>query len=518
MTVRPQEGLDAFTAACDTGSCLTILTDRRGRVLHFGAEAERVSGYRAEEVVGREVWTVLVAEDQREAVAALFRRRQPRVAPAVVDWVTRDGRRRSIAWASRELRDGPEPARMLLTGTDLTEERLAHGLLASVLDADAGLAILATDAAGTLTFVNPGAERLLARSADEVVGLPLTCLHDPDDLAARAQELGDPRLGEAVLGAVRHGLSREHRDWLLVRGDGTTLTASVTVSGMRDGVGRVTGFLLVAQNVTSERRSQQHLESALATERRAVDRLRALDDARTDFITTVSHELRTPLTTIQGYTDVLLEGDVGELTDDQHRVVERIRRSGQRLRRQVEDLLLLTEVDSGTLLSTRAPVELADVLGTALRELDPETRARIDVDLEAGSTTVLGDSAQLVGVVRGIVDNALKFSLHRDRVQVRLRRDGTAQVIEVADTGVGIPRAEQQHLFERFFRCATAQAIAAQGLGLGLTVAAAVVAVHDGDVSISSVEGAGTTVVVRLPSYDPQTDSEAPLVSAAGRA
>lgn len=490
----------AFSATCDSGSCLTLMTDRRGRVLHFGAEAERLSGYRAEEVVGRPIWEVVVAEDQRAAVAAAFGRRRPRVAPAVVDWVTRDGRRRSIAWATRELPDGPEPGRLLFTGTDLTEQRLARGLLTSVLDADSGLAILGVDTSGTLTFVSPGAERLLGRSAHDLVGTPCTDLHDPADLVARARELGDADPREALLGAVRHGVPRERRDWLLRRGDGSTMTAAVTVSAMRDGLGRVTGFLLHPQDVTAERRAQEHLESALATERDAVGRLQALDEARNEFVTTVSHELRTPLSNILGYAEVLLEDEVDELTPAQRRVVERVNRNAERLHRQVQDLLLLTAVDAGTFVPDRAPVTLSEVVGKALDQLGPETRDRVDVDLGDGDTTVLGDGPRLVGVVRGLVDNALKFSDDQDLVHVHVRRDGSERVLEVADSGVGIPRAEQQHLFQRFFRCAGARTIAAQGLGLGLAVTAAVVAAHDGHVVIDSDEGSGTRVVVRLPS------------------
>ncbi|WP_395659037.1 PAS domain S-box protein [Nocardioides sp.] len=490
---------DAFARAWGAECSLALLTDRRGRVLHFGSEAERVSGYRADEVVGKPVWTVLVAEEHRDGVAAAFSRRRPRPAPVVVDWVTKDGRRRSIAWATRVLHDGPEPGRVLLTGTDLTEERLAQGLLATVLDADSGLAFISTDTVGAITFVSPGAERMLGRASEELVGQSCTRLHDPVDLAARCDALGDAHPTEAVLGAVRHGLRRERRDWQLLRGDGTLITASVTVSPMHDGVGRMTGFLLHPQNVTDERRAQQHLEAALESEREAVNRLQVLDEVRNDFITTVSHELRTPLTNILGYTDVLLEDEVGELTAAQRKVVDRVDRNAKRLQLQVEDLLLLSQVDSGTFRPDRSPVALSDVVGTALDQLAVDVRDRVDVVVRDEESTVLGDAPRLVGVVRGLVDNALKFSHDEEPVLVEVRREGTDQVLEVTDSGMGIPRAEQQHLFQRFFRCATARTVAAQGLGLGLAVVAAVIAAHDGDVSIASDEGAGTTVVVRLP-------------------
>lgn len=493
---------DAFAAACDTDAHLTLLTDRHGRVLHFGSEAERISGYRAEQVVGRLLWEVLVAEDQRGAVAAAFEGRRRRTAPAVVDWVTPDGTRRTIAWSSEELREGPGPTRLLFTGTDLTHERLAHGLLANVLDAESGLAVLSLDTAGTITFVSPGAERLLVTGAHDLVGSPVTDLHDPFALAVRARALGGVAPTEALLGAVRHGIPRDRRDWVIGRGDGSVITASVTLSATRDGLGRVTGFLLHLQNVTDEREAQQHLAVALQTEREAVARLEALDEERNVFVATVSHELRTPLTNILGYADVLLDDESGTLTADQRAIVERINRNAERLHRQVKDLQLLSAVDEGTYHPDQTRVALNAVVGSALEDLGTEASRRVDVELDDPDvdSAVLGDRPRLVGVVRGLVDNALKFSPASEHVQVHVHHEGAEQVIEVTDHGIGIASAEQPHLFKRFTKATAARAIAAQGLGLGLAVTAAVVSAHDGTVAITSDEGVGTQVVVRLPS------------------
>ena len=307
----------------------------------------------------------------------------------------------------------------------------------------------------------------------------------------------DPR--EVLLGAVRHGVPRQRRDWTLVRGDGSVITAAMTVSAMRDDAGLLTGFLVLVQNVTDEREAHLHLTAALEAEREAVDRLEALDETRNDFVATVSHELRTPLTNIVGYTDVLLEDEVGPLSPAQRSMVERVDRNARRLRRQVEDLLLLGQVDAGTFHADRAPVSLGDVVDSAVAALDTETRDRVELEVSGDDTTVLGDGPRLVGVVRGLVDNALKFSPGGEPVHVHLRREGDDQVLEVVDAGPGIAPDDQEHLCQRFFRTGSARALAVQGLGLGLAVATAVVTAHEGAVDISSDQGHGTTVLVRLP-------------------
>lgn len=237
-------------------------------------------------------------------------------------------------------------------------------------------------------------------------------------------------------------------------------------------------------------------------ERLVVDQLRALDRSKTDFLSTVSHELRTPLTSITGYVELLRFGDAGPVGEEQVRMLDVIDRSAGRLRALIEDLLTLSRIEAGALRSRTELVEIRGLVQSAIATVEPsaaEAGVCLDVDLDEERIGIQGDPGQLDRVLLNLLSNAVKFSRPGGRVSVRTRMVGDEVTIEVTDTGIGIPEAEQDKLFTRFFRATNATDRAIKGTGLGLTIVRSIVEQHEGSLSVTSVEGAGTTVHVRLP-------------------
>ena len=239
-------------------------------------------------------------------------------------------------------------------------------------------------------------------------------------------------------------------------------------------------------------------------ERQLAARIEELDTAKTDFMATVSHELRTPLTSISGYLELMLDGEAGELTSPQIRMLEVIGRNTRRLRELIEDMLILSRIESGGFRTTRGPVDLAGAVQTALVAIEPAAaKASVALRCElAGPLDLLADAAQLDRVLTNLLSNAVKFTPPAGTVTVIGRRDGDDVVLAVADTGMGIPKAEQPALFARFFRASNAIHRAIPGTGLGLAIVRTIVDNHHGRIDVQSTEGAGTTFTIRLPVND----------------
>jgi two-component system, OmpR family, phosphate regulon sensor histidine kinase PhoR len=232
-------------------------------------------------------------------------------------------------------------------------------------------------------------------------------------------------------------------------------------------------------------------------------RLESLDRQKTEFLSTVSHELRTPLTSIQGYLELLREGDAGPVADEQQHMLAIIDRNATRLRGLIEDILVLNRIESGGLVVGNAEVSLRGLARNTAEELQPiadkaSVQLRVDVTDDPGP--VIGDRAQLQRSLVNIVSNAIKFTPGGGIVTLTCRTDpGGEVVITCQDTGIGIPKADIEHLFTRFFRASNATGLAIPGTGLGLAIVAAIVAVHHGELALDSVEGVGTTVTMRFP-------------------
>jgi len=262
------------------------------------------------------------------------------------------------------------------------------------------------------------------------------------------------------------------------------------------------------RELAEERGRLLDAERAARTESEAVqrllseqnDRLRELDRLKDEFVSLVSHELRTPLTSIRGYIELLLE-DLEPSETSRRRYLEVVERNSQRLLELVSDLLFLAQVEAGKLAIERRPVDLGLVVDECVEASAPVADSKgIRLAAHVGSVRKLeGDRARLAQMLDNLVSNALKFTPKGGRVDVRLNADGDTALLEIEDTGVGIPPREQGRLFERFFRSSTAVENAIPGTGLGLTITKAIVERHGGQIEIESRVSAGTVVRVRLP-------------------
>jgi len=240
-----------------------------------------------------------------------------------------------------------------------------------------------------------------------------------------------------------------------------------------------------------------------------VNRIERLDRQKSDFLATVSHELRTPLTSISGYVEVLQEQETGELTAQQHRMLEVISRNTFRLRSLIEDVLAVSRIEGGVSKANFIEVSVRKLITRVCEELSLLAQSRaIELEIDAGSQAarVLGDQASLDRAVVNILANAIKFSRPGGVVTIKGTLDQGARRVRITcqDHGVGIPAQDLANLFTRFFRASNATDQSIPGTGLGLSIARQIVEEqHGGELRLTSVEDEGTAVVIDLPLCEP---------------
>jgi signal transduction histidine kinase len=216
----------------------------------------------------------------------------------------------------------------------------------------------------------------------------------------------------------------------------------------------------------------------------------------------VRHELRAPLTSIAGYAEVLLDGAFGELTPEQVRALEVVGRNAERMRALVAELRPADPTQPAPRTPGPVLLDVAGVVGAAVDLLRPTARLGgvvLDEQPPARRLHVLGDALRLEGAVVNVLGNAVKYTPRGGSVTVRTLEEGGSVVVEVVDTGIGVPFAELAHLTEPWFRARNATASGVGGDGLGLSLVRDAVEAHGGEVSVDSVDGAGTTVRLVLP-------------------
>ena len=338
--------------------------------------------------------------------------------------------------------------------------------------------------AGWIAACAPG------RTADEVTGkTDFDVFSAQHAAAAFTDEQRIIQTGEPVVGQVElETFSGRPDAWV-----------STTKMPLRDEHGQIIGTFGISRDVTAQIRAEHALAEQALELSRQNERLRELDALKDEFIALVSHELRTPLTSIIGFVKLLRDDRAGGL--EAEHFTEVIERNAERLLRLVGDLLFLSQVQSGRLTVEFREADLADIAFQAVQEIRPEAE-RKRIDLLLASTAVrcgAVDPLRIAQLLGNLLSNAVKFTPPGGRVEVGVDRDGDDAVLTVSDTGLGIPAADRERIFERFFRTASATEHVIPGTGLGLTISKAIVEAHGGSIAVHSEEGQGATFTVRLP-------------------
>jgi PAS domain S-box-containing protein len=273
----------------------------------------------------------------------------------------------------------------------------AHRTVKGILDSALQVGIIAVDGDGVITMFNPGAERMLGYSAEELVGKQTPALfHLRDEMEKRAEDL-TRKLGVDVQGfdvftvEARKGLA-SISEWTYVRKDGSTLTVELSVNSRTDAEGKVMGFMGIATDITERKLHLDKIErqnAELALRNQEVEHANRM---KSQFLASMSHDLRTPLNSILGFSELLAEQAIGALNEKQARFVEHIRNSGRHLLDLINDVLDLSKIEAGQLQLARAHVAVRAALEQVEADVQPQLKTkRLQFTQNAPDVSVLAD-------------------------------------------------------------------------------------------------------------------------------
>jgi signal transduction histidine kinase len=247
---------------------------------------------------------------------------------------------------------------------------------------------------------------------------------------------------------------------------------------------------------------EQRISAATGELRRSNAQLQRLDKAKDEFISMASHQLRTPLTSIKGYLSMLIEGDIGAVSKEQKKVLSEAFVSSERMVRLIGDFLNVSRLQTGKFVIEKHPVDLARMVRREIDGLEQNALAR-DMKFvykKPKDIPMLNiDENKVQQVVMNFCDNAIYYSKEKSKITVTLQKSGNSVVFKVIDTGIGVPKAEQARLFQKFFRAENARRARPDGTGVGLFLAKKVIDDHGGSIIFESKEGKGSTFGFRLP-------------------
>jgi signal transduction histidine kinase len=250
--------------------------------------------------------------------------------------------------------------------------------------------------------------------------------------------------------------------------------------------------------------------AAVAFAARDLSVIKVANQVRANFVSMVSHELRTPLNSVHGFVDLLMQGHMGALTDEQHKYLGFAQEGVQQLMAIVEDILFMTRSDSGQFEMKLQKVNsrvLAKQVVTSLRLQALKAAVILEKDIPDATPLLYADPQRMKQVLNNLVTNAIKFTPPNGTVTIRVRpQEDNMVLFSIVDTGYGIPPDDQPHIFERFYQSNHAMQSKMGGYGLGLSIARLIVEQHGGQIWFESVPQEGTTFYFTSPLYTGQDE------------
>jgi PAS domain S-box-containing protein len=531
----------------------SIATDAKGVIQIFNVGAERMLGYTAAEVTNK--ITPAHISDPREVIAratALSLEFATPIAPGFealvfkasrgiediyeLTYFRKDGSRFPAVVSVTALRDAQDAIiGYLLIGTDNTarkqveEERTKldqrlrdqHFYTRSLIESNVD-ALMTTDPRGIITDVNKQTEALTGCTRDELIGAPFK------------NYFTDPERAEAGINRVLNVGKVTNYELTARARNGKLTVVSYNATTFHDRDRSLQGVFAAARDVTELKLFEQRLQQKNVE----------LEDAsrmKSEFLANMSHELRTPLNAIIGFSEVLKDGLMGEMTDQQRGFIGDIFGSGKHLLSLINDILDLSKVEAGKMLLDLEAVQVSSLFVNSLsiiREKAAARHIRLAMDAAEGLGCIQADARKVKQIVYNLLSNAVKFTVEGGQVTLRAGRVLRAEVgqlsgswtgrsfpmadngfaeflkISVTDSGIGISPEGLEHLFKPFSQIDSGLARKFEGTGLGLAMVKLLAELHGGAVAVESAVGEGSCFTVWLPLRAPDegvpTSAKAP--------
>ncbi|HWB92974.1 MAG TPA: PAS domain-containing sensor histidine kinase, partial [Puia sp.] len=362
----------------------------------------------------------------------------------------------------------------------LRESKDLMGLLINVVK---DFAIFMLDAEGNVLSWNQGAEQIKGYKKDEIIGKHISIFYT-DEENARGEPTYNLRKAESEGRYECVGLRK--------RKDGSEFYADIVFTAIRDGNGKLTGFIKITKDITVQMKVREDLGRALTRERE-------LNEMKSRFVTLASHEFKTPLSVILSSTNLIEKYNGPETAGNRLRHIQRIKSNVDNLKQLLNDFLSLEKLEEGIVRNDPARTDLVRMAEEAMQDMEEIRKEGQRVELEVSGTAreITVDPHLLRNVLNNLLSNAIKYSPAGSLIRCRVEYARDIVRFAVSDQGIGIPEEEQAHLFERFFRARNTAGIS--GTGLGLSIVKRYLDLMGGGILVESKPGAGTTFTIILP-------------------
>lgn len=421
------------------------------------------------EMVGRFVWTP--PAPGYEVLQSVFIPIALALVVFFIIVVSTASRTRAIAIAlaksSQDLQLSEQELAKQFTIVASEKERM-EAIVSSV-----GEGLLVADPEGKIFMSNKAAVFIVGKTEEQIMGKDLSAVFNIK--GAKASSPFAP-----ILGVLKNKGSVKVEEASFVRDDGETVILSLTSTPVEVG-GTLIGGIVVFHDVT-----EQKLIAA----------------AKDQFITTAAHQLRTPLSGIRWAMNLILDGSVGDVPEEQKELIKKSYDSVNRLNLLINDLLNIDKLETKKKALEFAPTDINELLSGIIKDLQAQIeRKKINIGFEVKDTDLHPelDRGSIQVVFQNLIENAIRYTKEGGNVSITVEKEADAVHVRVADSGIGIPRNQQKSIFTRFFRAGNAQLLEPDGSGLGLYITKEIVDRHGGNMSFESEEGKGTTFHVVLP-------------------
>lgn len=503
------EELKKFHMAAEESSDHMIITDPDGVILYANPAVEKITGFGKEETLkntpslwGKQMkkefyekfWHTIKDEKQKFSGEIINKRKTGEQYVAEISIVPLLDEKNDVQFFVGVERDVTEQRKyedqLITQAKDL--ENINEELQREKDERDSilrflrsiGDGVIAVDLGGNVLFVNETASQLImvpSLSADKREMKGVRC-KELFWIASEKRPDDSIDFLERIVGGEK---SLEDTHAVLLRSDKSMIPIAYSVSPIRGEDERLLGCMLIIKDMTDERE---------------------VDSAKDRFLSVAAHQLRTPLSGMRWHMEMLLDGDVGEISPEVKEVIEQVHENTLRMAGLINDLLNVALLDAGQDQGSSGPVNVVETVKSSIDELKLfAEKLKISLDLFVSENShewsVRSLPRRLYEICENLIHNAIKYSRSGSTVSIRVeasKKEGFC-VLTVSDTGIGIPKAEREKIFGKFFRASNAFRWRTEGTGLGLCVVKSFAEEMGGSITFESEEGEGTKFIVEFP-------------------